>query len=153
MACTDLDWALDHEQRRSQSGYFLKLAGGAISWTSRAQRTIALSSTEAEYMALSDCSCLSRSDPWQTKFSLLCQDIRNIKANKYVSIRRTNNNYNRVASSAPNKDKHPPMDKRVRGGQDGIYYEDNRTEHPLLNTLDTPTHYDSTRYDASQVPL
>ena len=37
MACTDLDWASDHEQCRSQSGYFLKLAGGAISWTSRAQ--------------------------------------------------------------------------------------------------------------------
>jgi hypothetical protein len=56
VACTDSDWASDHEQRRSQSGYFLKLAGGAISWTSRAQRTVALSSTEAEYMALSDCS-------------------------------------------------------------------------------------------------
>ena len=32
------------------------MAGGAISWMSRTQRTIALSSTEAEYMALSDCS-------------------------------------------------------------------------------------------------
>jgi hypothetical protein len=32
------------------------LAGGAISWTTRAQKTVALSSTEAEYMALSDCS-------------------------------------------------------------------------------------------------
>jgi len=41
----------------TQSGYFLKLAGGAILWTSRAQKTIALSSTEAEYMALSDCAC------------------------------------------------------------------------------------------------
>ena len=56
MACTDSDWASDHSDRKSQSGYFLKLAGGAISWTSRAQKTIALSSTEAEYMALSDCS-------------------------------------------------------------------------------------------------
>ena len=56
MAYTDSDWALDHEQHRSQLGYFLKLAGGAISWTSRAQRTITLSSTEAEYMVLSDCS-------------------------------------------------------------------------------------------------
>jgi hypothetical protein len=55
-ACTDSDWASDPTSRKSQSGYFLKLAGGAISWTSRAQRTIALSSTEAEYMALSDCS-------------------------------------------------------------------------------------------------
>ena len=58
-----------------------------------------------------------------------------------------------MASSAPSKDKHPPMDKCVRGGQDGIYYEDNRMEHSLLNTLYTPTHYDPTRYDASQVPL
>src|ERR1700753_3777758 len=32
------------------------MAKGIISWTSRAQKTIALSSTEAEYMALSDCS-------------------------------------------------------------------------------------------------
>jgi hypothetical protein len=56
IAYTDLDWASDPEKRRSQTGYFLNLAGGAISWTSRAQKTIALSSTEAEYMALSDCS-------------------------------------------------------------------------------------------------
>jgi len=56
IACTDSDWASDPANRRSQTGFFLKLAGGAISWTSRAQKTIALSSTEAEYMALSDCS-------------------------------------------------------------------------------------------------
>jgi len=56
IACTDSDWASDGLKRRSQTGYFIKLAGAAISWTSRAQKTIALSSTEAEYMALSDCS-------------------------------------------------------------------------------------------------
>ena len=56
MACTDSDWASDPSSRKSQSGYFLKMAGGAISWTSRAHSTITLSSTEAEYMVLSDCS-------------------------------------------------------------------------------------------------
>ncbi len=55
-ACTDSDWASDPATRRSQTGYFLKLANGIFSWTSRAQKTIVLSSTEAEYMALSDCS-------------------------------------------------------------------------------------------------
>ena len=45
-ACTDSDWASDPEGRRSQTGFFLKLAGGLISWTSRAQKTVALSSTE-----------------------------------------------------------------------------------------------------------
>jgi len=38
------------------TGYLLKLANGIISWQSRAQKIIALSATEAEYMALSDCS-------------------------------------------------------------------------------------------------
>jgi hypothetical protein len=55
-ACADSDWASDPTGRRSQTGFFLKLAGGLISWTSKAQKTVALSSTEAEYMALSDCS-------------------------------------------------------------------------------------------------
>ena len=55
-ATTDSDWAADTNNRRSQTGFFLRLAGAPISWTSRAQKTIALSSTEAEYMALSDCS-------------------------------------------------------------------------------------------------
>ena len=56
LATTDSDWASDPAGRRSQTGYFITLAGGAISWVSRAQKTVALSSTEAEYMALSDCS-------------------------------------------------------------------------------------------------
>ena len=55
-ACTDSDWASDPTERQSQSGYFVRMAGGLISWTSRAQKTVALLSTEAEYMALSDCS-------------------------------------------------------------------------------------------------
>ena len=54
--CTDSDWASNPLNRQSQSGYFVKMAKGLISWTSRAQKTVALSSTEAEYMALSDCS-------------------------------------------------------------------------------------------------
>jgi hypothetical protein len=35
-------------------GYLVLLSGTAISWNSRAQKMIALSSTEAEYMSLSD---------------------------------------------------------------------------------------------------
>jgi hypothetical protein len=51
---TDSDWGTDPFDRRSVSGYFAKLAGGAIFWVSHAQKTMALSSTDAEYMALSD---------------------------------------------------------------------------------------------------
>ena len=55
-ACTDLDWGSDPTSHLSQTGFYLKLADGLISWTSRVQKTIAYLSTEVEYMALSDCT-------------------------------------------------------------------------------------------------
>ncbi|XP_037034243.1 secreted RxLR effector protein 161-like [Bradysia coprophila] len=48
---TDSDWASDIDKRRSCSGNFFKLSGGAVSWYSKRQQTVALSTTEAEYMA------------------------------------------------------------------------------------------------------
>ena len=56
-ACTNSDWGLDPTSHLLQTGFYLKLADGLISWTSRPQKTIAYLSTEAEYMALSDCTC------------------------------------------------------------------------------------------------
>ena len=47
IAFCDSDWASDKIKRKSQTGYFFQLAGASISWQSRAQKTIALSSTEA----------------------------------------------------------------------------------------------------------
>ena len=51
------DWASDPITRWSVTGYYFTLASGPITWQSRAQTTVAHSSTEAEYMVLSDCSC------------------------------------------------------------------------------------------------
>lgn len=50
----DADWRANLIDRRSYSGYAFTLAGAAVSWEARKQRTVALSSTEAEYMALSE---------------------------------------------------------------------------------------------------
>ena len=52
----DADWAGDASDRRSTTGYVFMLGNGAISWNSKRQPTIALSTTEAEYMAASQ-SC------------------------------------------------------------------------------------------------
>ena len=49
---SDADWAANDINRRSISGYAFKLGEGAISWASKKQTSVALSSTEAEYMAL-----------------------------------------------------------------------------------------------------
>jgi hypothetical protein len=53
-AYADADWASDLESQRSTMGYLVLLSGTAISWNSRVQKMIALSSTEAQYMSLSD---------------------------------------------------------------------------------------------------
>ena len=53
---TDSDWASNPEDCKLQTGHFFTITGSMFSWTSRAQRIIALFSTEAKYMALLDCS-------------------------------------------------------------------------------------------------
>jgi len=51
---TDDDWQGDLDDQKSMSGYIFTLAGGAISWCSRKQNSVALSSMEAEYIAASE---------------------------------------------------------------------------------------------------
>jgi hypothetical protein len=47
----DSDFAGDHDKRKSTTGYVFTLARGAVSWLSKLQTVVALSTTEAEYMA------------------------------------------------------------------------------------------------------
>ena len=50
---SDADWAGDAGDRKSTSGYMFCIAGGPVSWRSKKQSTVALSTAEAEYVALS----------------------------------------------------------------------------------------------------
>jgi len=55
IAHSDSNWTADINNCCSITGYFFKLAGSLVSWLSHAPKTIALSSTKAEYMVISDC--------------------------------------------------------------------------------------------------
>jgi hypothetical protein len=50
---SDADWANSRDDRRSVTGYIFTLGAGVISWKSQRQKTVALSSTEAEYVSAS----------------------------------------------------------------------------------------------------
>jgi len=57
---TDSDWAQDSQDRKLQGGYVF-MTNGPISWQSRKQEIMALSTTEAEYVA---CSEAAREAQW-----------------------------------------------------------------------------------------
>ena len=51
----DADYAADVDTRKSTSGFLVNLGGSPVSWSSRLQKSVATSTTEAEYIAIADC--------------------------------------------------------------------------------------------------
>ena len=50
----DADWAGSVDDRKSTSGYLFSLSGAPVSWHSKKQSCVALSTAEAEYVALAN---------------------------------------------------------------------------------------------------
>ncbi|EFA11977.1 Copia protein-like Protein [Tribolium castaneum] len=50
----DADWAADIDDRKSTTGFLFKVCGATVSWCIRKQSVVAISSTEAEYIALAE---------------------------------------------------------------------------------------------------
>ncbi|XP_038882235.1 secreted RxLR effector protein 161-like [Benincasa hispida] len=51
---SDSDYVGDVDSRRSTTGYVFTLGGSVVSWKATLQRTVTLSTTEVEYMALTE---------------------------------------------------------------------------------------------------
>eukprot|EP00253_Pinus_taeda_P014834 PITA_14834 len=54
---TDSDWAGSVDDRKSTAGYVFSLGSNIVTWTSKKQQAVALSSTEAEYRGAVKASC------------------------------------------------------------------------------------------------
>eukprot|EP00253_Pinus_taeda_P014259 PITA_14259 len=52
-----IDWAGSVDDRKSTSGYVFNMGSGAISWASKKQSIVALSTAEAEYVAATAAAC------------------------------------------------------------------------------------------------
>ena len=51
---TDSDMVGYIDSRKSTSGYLITFAGGAVAWQSRLHKCVALSTTEAEFIAITE---------------------------------------------------------------------------------------------------
>lgn len=51
-AYTDADWAASIVDRKSTSGYFVLVGGNLVTWRSKKQKVVALSSAEAEFRGI-----------------------------------------------------------------------------------------------------
>lgn len=57
LAFTDSDYAGDVDDRKSTSGYVFLMSSGAVSWCSKKQPILTLSTTKAEFVAAAVCVC------------------------------------------------------------------------------------------------
>ncbi len=80
----DADWVGDLEDRRSTIGFVFIMGGGGISWSSKRQPTIALSTTEAKYMASTQAT---KEAIWMTK---VMKELEYMKEKKAMVIRCDN---------------------------------------------------------------
>ena len=66
---SDADWGGDLDDRKSTSGYLI--SGGAVSWRSKKQTCVALSTAEAEYVALASAA---QEAIWMSQLTAVLED-------------------------------------------------------------------------------
>ncbi|KAM1569159.1 hypothetical protein ACFX10_034310 [Malus domestica] len=88
---TDSDYSGDIDDRKSTSGNVFLMSSGAISWSSKKQQIVTLSTTEAEFVAAASCSCqaiwLRRmlevlSNQQQDSTTIYCDNVSAIKLSR-----------------------------------------------------------------------
>ena len=91
-AFVDADYGGCKDTHGSTSGYMFTMAGGVVTWSSKQQATVALSTIEAEYVAMSQCAQqMVWMCNWLTKVSIECSLPGLIRGNNRGAIALTKN--------------------------------------------------------------
>ena len=131
----DADYGGDIDTRRSTTAYVFNLNGGAITWASRLQPTVAASTTEAEYMAA---AATIKEALWLRKLLRdLGMDLSciTIKADSQSSIKLLKN------PIISNRSKHIDIVHhfaRERVARNEVTFEYIRTDHMVADALTKP---------------
>lgn len=124
-AYSDSDWAGDANTRKSTTGWMCVLNGGPVAWLSRKQSSIALSATEAEFVAL--CS-VTKEVVWLRK---LLSELRYTQ--KLPTTVHCDN------QAAIKLVKNPNVSKRTKHIETQYYYTCEKEKSEEIHVVYTPT--------------
>ena len=149
---SDSDWAGDKDSRKSTSGFIFMLNGGPISWCSKRQLTVALSSTEAEYIAL---TLAAKEATW---LRLLLTELGVLEADQqHAEIKVSNKNscvqaINRDLNSLKPSDGDPTVS--LKGDNQGsLALAHNPVFHARTKHIDIQHHYIRDEVEAKRIEL
>ncbi|PIK49151.1 putative Gag-pol polyprotein [Apostichopus japonicus] len=122
---SDADWAGDVNDRKSTSGYLFQVSGAAVSWKSKKQTCVALSTAEAEYIALASAA---QEAVWLQRLNT---DLQN-KPNKPLRILEDN-------QSAICMAKNPQFHGRTKHIEIKYHFIRETVEHGTIELMYCPT--------------
>jgi hypothetical protein len=133
---SDANWAEDRIDRKSNSGYVAFFKGGAVSWACRKQGCVAVSSCEAEYMALNE---TAQESIWLNRvietFGINNQQPVKIYADNQSSIHLVDKHRYSIKSKHIDTKYHCIQDWKEKGMIDIQYAP---TEHNIADMLTKP---------------
>jgi hypothetical protein len=147
----DADWAGDINDRRSTTGYVFKLGNGGapISWNTKKQTTVALSTCESEYMSL----CEATKELLYLRAFVLALNIPQIEKNIVYS-----DNQGAISLTVPGKMQHKRtkhIDVRYHfvKEQKDIEYKYIHTKENLADILTKPLGKEAHAYLVEKLPM
>jgi hypothetical protein len=128
---SDSSYSSDVDTRRSVTGYVFFVAGGPVSWKSQNQDTVALSSAEAEYMAL----CAATQEAIHLRFLMQDMDPKYRQSNSAVLIFEDNTACIAMSANPVHHERTKHIDNKYHFIRERIYMRDIQVQFVGTNVM------------------